>query len=339
MNQRRWIAVIIALGLCVVSLFSLGLQANQTNDEELNLESLLNDHALKETIVEKGDSTKRIAQITVDGTILNSDTSSLLSQDGYNHQQTLEMIQKISQDDTVKAVFLKVNSPGGGTYESSELARALTNLKKEAKLPIYVSMQNMAASGGYYISANADKIFASEETTTGSIGVIMSSLNYADLLAKLGIKDQTVKSGALKDIGSSTREQTEQEQKVLQEYINRMYERFVDVVAKGRHMDKSKVKQLADGRIYDGSQAKELGLVDEIGYSDEALAALREDYDLVDAEVFTYSAANNNPFSKFFSSVTSNLSTKSESQAALAKSVLEAIGTPKAPKAMYYYGG
>lgn len=339
MNQRRWIAVIIALGLCVVSLFSLGLQANQTNEEDLSLESLLNENALKENVVQKGDSTNRIAQITIDGTIMNSSNSSLFTDGGYNHQQTLEMVKKISQDDTVKAVFLQVNSPGGGVYESSELARALTNLKKEAKLPIYVSMQNMATSGGYYISANADKIYASTETTTGSIGVIMSNLNYADLLEKLGVKDQTIKSGAFKDMGSSVRPNTPEEQKVLQEYVNRAYERFVEVVAKGRHMEKAKVKQIADGRIYDGLQAKELGLVDEIGFSEDALAALRKDYDLENAEVFTYISGNTNPFSKLFSSVSQNLGLKSKNQTELAKSIIEVIGTPKAPKAMYYYGG
>lgn len=178
MNKRRWIAVLIAIGVALISL--TGIAINSVNDsQEEALSSLLSSQeSLKESIITPGDSSQKIAKITIDGVIADTQDNNLFSSSGYNHQQTLEMIKKIDNDDTVKAVLLEVNSPGGGVYESSELAKALQKLQAHHK-PIYVNMKNMAASGGYYISAAADKIYASEETVTGSIGVIMSGMNYA----------------------------------------------------------------------------------------------------------------------------------------------------------------
>ena len=142
----------------------------------------------------------------------------------------------------------------------------------------------LAASGGYYISAQADKIFATEETVTGSIGVIMSGLNYSGLLEKLGVEDTTVKSGALKDMGSGTRPETKEEEAVLQAYIDSAYSRFVAIVSEGRNKSEEEVKKIADGRIYDGVQAKEVGLVDELGFPEDALKAMRKEQQLEDAE-------------------------------------------------------
>jgi protease-4 len=191
---------------------------------------------------------------------------------------------------------MRVNSPGGGVYESAQLRDRLVLLRKERKIPVYVVMESVAASGGYYISAEADKIFASAETVTGSIGVIMTGLNYSGLMEKYGIKDNTIKSGEYKDIGSSTRAWTENDAKILQELVDSSYNRFVDIVAKGRKMEKSKALEIADGRIYDGIQAKKVGLVDEIGYFEDALDRLMADNKLEDAQVFVYTDNSMNFF-------------------------------------------
>lgn len=156
----------------------------------------------------------------------------------------MEQLKAIEEDPTVKGIFLEVNSPGGGVYESAEIAKKLDTIRKEHDIPMYVSMKNMAASGGYYISAQADKIFATEETVTGSIGVIMSGLNYSGLLEKLGVEDTTVKSGALKDMGSGTRPETKEEEAVLQAYIDSAYSRFVAIVSEGRNKSEEEVKKL-----------------------------------------------------------------------------------------------
>ncbi|MDZ5501372.1 signal peptide peptidase SppA [Enterococcus cecorum] len=338
MNTRRWIAVLIAIGIALISL--TGIAINSVNDsQEEALSSLLSSQeSLKESIITPGDSSQKIAKITIDGVIADTQDNNLFSSSGYNHQQTLEMIKKIDNDDTVKAVLLEVNSPGGGVYESSELAKALQKLQAHHK-PVYVNMKNMAASGGYYISAAADKIYASEETVTGSIGVIMSGMNYASLLDKLGVKDQTYKSGALKDMGSSTRVTTPEEAKVMQEHVDRAYSRFVDVVSKGRKMDIETVKKLADGRIYDGLQAKENGLVDEIGFEEDCLADLQNKYDLKDAQVIEYTTNTPNFLASWLNQAKTNLLKPQASTEDAVKAIVQAIGTPQAPKTMYYYGG
>ena len=150
-------------------------------------------------------------------------------------------------------------------------------------------MDAMAASGGYYISAPADKIYAGPQTTTGSIGVIMSNVDYSGLQEKLGVKENVIKSGEHKDIMSSSRKMTNEEKDIMQSVLNDSYERFVGIVAKGRDMPEKKVKKLADGRIYSAQQAEKNGLIDEIGYNDNALKALKKDIKAKDAEVFKYS--------------------------------------------------
>jgi len=150
-------------------------------------------------------------------------------------------------------------------------------------------MGSMAASGGYYISAPATKIFASPETLTGSIGVIMQGYNVEELAKKLGIKPVTIKSGPFKDIMSPTREMTEAERKILQTMVNNSYEQFVRVISEGRGMSTEEVKKLADGRIMDGRQAKEAKLIDDFGYLDDVIDAMKRDYrGLRNAQVVRY---------------------------------------------------
>ncbi|MBO0461402.1 signal peptide peptidase SppA [Enterococcus sp. DIV1298c] len=340
MNKKRWIAVLIAAGLLVVSLVSSSLTQPQEETQMGSLNSwLYGDEEMTPVVLEEGSSTDRIVKLSVDGAIASGGSSGLFSSEGYNHEDFLKQIEAIEADENVSGIFLEVNSPGGGVYESAEIANLLNNVRTERDLSMYVSMKNMAASGGYYISAQADKIFATEETVTGSIGVIMSGLNYSGLLEKIGVEDTTVKSGALKDMGSATRPETEQDHAVLQAYIDNAYNRFVKIVSEGRNKSEDEVKKVADGRIYDGVQAKEAGLVDEIGFPTDALAAMREDLDLQDAELIEYSTSSTGFGNTWFGAKLAELQGLQASETSQILSLLESLGTAESPRAMYLYGG
>lgn len=340
MNKKRWIAVLIAAGLLVVSLVSSSLTQPQEEMQMGNINSwLYGDDEMSPVVLEEGSGMGRIAKLSVDGAIASGGSSGLFATESYNHEDFLKQIEAIEADERVSGILLEVNSPGGGVYESAEIANLLNEVRTERDLPMYVSMKNMAASGGYYISAQADKIFATEETVTGSIGVIMSGLNYSGLLEKIGVEDTTVKSGALKDMGSATRPETEQDHAVLQAYIDNAYNRFVKVVSEGRNKSEDEVKKVADGRIYDGVQAKEAGLVDEIGYPTDALAAIREDLDLQDAELVEYSTSSTGFGNTWFGAKLAELQGLQASETSQILSLLESLGTAESPRAMYLYGG
>lgn len=341
MNKRRWVAVGIAAVLLIFSVISSTISRSNDSKKELSQvnEILYGNDEPKEQVEEDGSSTKKIAKLVVEGTIINDGTSGLFSTGGYNHSSFMKQLDKIKKDSTVKGVLLEINSPGGSVYETAEITRALKEIQKDKNIPIYASMESQAASGGYYIAANSDRIFATEDTMTGSIGVIMSSMNYSGLMEKLGITDATIKSGALKDIGSSSRPQTKEDKEVLQAFVDSMYGRFVKTVAEGRDMDEAQVRKLADGRIYDGAQALENGLVDDIGYPDQALQALKKDQNLSGAKVVSYTNGSTNFMNTWLGNSLAELQGIKPSQEELIRNIVESVGTPQAPKAMYLYGG
>ena len=212
----------------------------------------------------------------------------IFSTGGYNHQAFLKNLNYAKEDSAVKGIIIRVNTPGGGVVESAQIHDKIVEIQKEAKKPVYISMGSMAASGGYYISASADKIFASPETLTGSLGVIMQGINYAGLAEKYGVKFETIKSGEFKDIMSPSREMTDEERNILQEMINNSYNGFVKVISDGRGIPQEEVKRIADGRIYDGRQAKELKLIDDFGYFETVVDVMKKDHKLDDAQVVQY---------------------------------------------------
>jgi protease-4 len=177
-------------------------------------------------------------------------------------KQVVDDLNTFERDESIKAVVLRVDSPGGGVGPTQEIHAAVKKLKSK---PVVVSMGSVAASGGYYIAAPAAHVFANPGTITGSIGVIMEFPDFADLLEKIGLHRRVIKSGKYKDIGSPVREMTPEEQDLLQDLIDDVYLQFVEDVASGRNLDIETVKELADGRIFSGRQAMELGLVDELG--------------------------------------------------------------------------
>jgi len=183
----------------------------------------------------------------------------------------IDEIHQYLEDDAVKAIILRIDSPGGGVGPSQEIHREI--LKVKGKKKIVTSMGSVAASGGYYIASASDLIVANPGTITGSIGVIMEFTNIEELFRKIGIKGVVLKSGEHKDIGSPFREMTPEEKRIIQEVIDNVHQQFIKAVADGRKLDRSKVTQIADGRILTGEQAKELGLVDQIGNLDDAIDA------------------------------------------------------------------
>lgn len=332
MNTKRWIAIIIAaflfifsVGLnAVIGFFSSDFISNVTSTSEIQL---------KEKVLEDGDYSKRIALLSVDGVIQDVGSGTFWSQVEYDHQFFLKQLETILIDPTVQAVVLSVNSPGGGAIESAEIHEKLVQIKKEKNIPIYVSMGSMAASGGYYIAAPGDKIYAHRETITGSIGVIMSSYNFSQLAKNFGVEFETIKSGEHKDMFSGTRPTTDEEKAMMQEMINDSYEVFVDIVEQGRGMSEADVKAVADGRILGGSQAVNAGLVDELGGLDDAIASLRADYGLQNATLFEYQNDTGGltqivgmKFGSFFGpSVEQQILTK-------------LMNTSNSPRLMYLYG-
>lgn len=292
MTNKRWIAVGLAtlmfmISFIIPSVAQLLMTQEQDEEETTGFFQELMGETGGVTVIEKGRSDSRIALIEVDGVIMDQ-PSSPFSTDTYNHQKILNNLEDMKTDETIDALIIRVNSPGGGVYESAELTDKILEVKKARSIPVYTVMESIAASGGYYIAAPSDKIFAQSETITGSIGVIMQGFNVSGLLDKVGIEDQTIKSGDLKDMGSPTRESNEEELAVMQTLVDNMYERFIDNVESGRSLSREEIYKLADGRIYDGKQALENGLVDKLGYFDEALSDLRKTHSLEKSQLVSF---------------------------------------------------
>ncbi|MFJ7950310.1 signal peptide peptidase SppA [Lysinibacillus sp. NPDC096418] len=335
MNAKRWVALIIAGVLLVVSLGINTVFAFLKADFFGNFDSVIagNDFEVYETVLEGNNFDKRIAHLTLDGTIQDVGSGTVWQQVTYDHQFFLGQLDNILNDETVQGVVLSVNTPGGGVTESAEIYKKLLQIKEERQIPIYVSMGSMAASGGYYISAPADKIFANRDTITGSIGVIMQSINYQALAEKVGVKFETFKSGEHKDMLSPMRDVTAEERAMMQEMINESYEEFVDIIEKGRNMSEADVKKVADGRVLGGTKALEAGLIDEIGDKEAAIAALRADYDLEDAELFEYTYNVDGWQSYLGMKIGSFIGPSAEE-----KMLMKIMSDYSAPKMMYLYG-
>jgi protease-4 len=184
-------------------------------------------------------------------------------------KKIISQLNTFHEDSAVKSIVLRIDSPGGGVGPSQEIYDEVKRI--DADKPIVVSMGSVAASGGYYIAAPARLIFANPGALTGSIGVVMEFTNFQELLEKIGLRSQVVKSGKHKDIGSPVRPMSEEERALLQSLLDDVHSQFVDAVADGRKLDRQRVRTLADGSIFTGRQAKELGLVDELGSLEAAV--------------------------------------------------------------------
>jgi protease IV len=237
----------------------------------------------EEVLLEEGDSANKIAMINVIGEIY-SDPEGLSS--GATDHNIISQIEQAEDDPNVAGIILNVDSPGGGVLASDAIYRKVSEVAED--LPVVALLGDTAASGGYYISAGATEIIAHRFTWTGSIGVIAMIPNFTEAAGKLGVSMTVVKSGALKDIGSPFREMTEDERALFQTLIDEAYTGFVQVVAEGRDLPEDRVRQIADGRIYSGMQARELDLVDRLGDRNTAFTRAKRLADDEDASLVVY---------------------------------------------------
>lgn len=283
LKARRWVALGIGVFVLLFSFITSISFAVQSFSQSPAL------NGLEQTIVREGNTSGEIALLEVNGAIINSGDGGLFAAEGYNHNAFLNDLNTAITDRNVEGIVIHVDSPGGGVLESAEIHRAIEEAKSVYEKPVYVSMGGMAASGGYYIAAPAERIFAHPQTLTGSIGVIMSSINVSELLDNIGVEENVYKSGPYKDILSPTREPLEEEDEIIQAIVDEYYQEFVDIIAEGRGMDEERVRELGDGRIYTGTQALEEGLIDDLGSLDDTIdemqAHLGTNYQVVTTQV------------------------------------------------------
>ncbi|HOE18707.1 MAG TPA: signal peptide peptidase SppA [Syntrophorhabdaceae bacterium] len=221
-------------------------------------------------VKESGD---KIGIVEIEGTIIDS-------------KSAMDDIVRFKEDENVKGVIVRINSPGGGAAASQEIHREVKKLREKKK--VFVSMASVCASGGYYIATAGEKIYASPSTITGSIGVIMQQTVVEDLMKKIGIQANTIKSGELKDAGTPFRKMSENERKYLNDVLTDIHEQFIKDVAEGRKIPVDTVRQLSDGRIFTGIQAKNAGLVDTIGTFYDAVDGLKVSLNILEKPVLVY---------------------------------------------------
>ncbi|HEQ99716.1 MAG TPA: signal peptide peptidase SppA [candidate division Zixibacteria bacterium] len=205
----------------------------------------------------------RIAIVTIEGQILESES-------------TVRQLREFAENGSVKGILLRINSPGGIVSPAQEIYDEVKRIREEYNKPVVVSMGSVAASGGYYIACSGDYVFANPGTLTGSIGVILQYPVLEELMGKIGVEHETIKSGDVKDVGSPFRQPTREDSVMLQAAINDIYSQFVDVVVKDRGLEHEEVIRIADGSIFTGNQALELGLVDALGSQEAAIEYLAD---------------------------------------------------------------
>jgi len=234
---------------------------------------------LEEQLLE-GDGARKILLIDISGTISEKEKSGGLLGRGAPSMVSLvrESLQKAEKDDRIAGLILRINSPGGTVTASDIIHHEIVEFRKRKGVPVLACIMSVGTSGGYYVAAAADEIIAHPTAVTGSIGVILMKFNVEGLLGKIGVEEQTVKSGDKKDILSPFRKATPEEVKLGQEIIDQLYGRFLDIIMArpGNRLSRDELRKLADGRIYTAGQALEAKLVDRIGYLDDVIASIRK---------------------------------------------------------------
>lgn len=263
-----------------------------------------------------------IAVIDVNGEIISG--GSMLEGTSYNHSWTINEVDSLINDKHNKGIFMRVDSPGGSVITGDELYYKLKEYQEKTGRPIYTYMGSMAASGGYYISANTDKILANRNCWTGSIGVTTGTMyDFTGLMEKLGIKAFTITSGKNKSMGSSFEEMTDEQKKIMQDLIDEAYEQFLGIVCEGRNLPEEEVRPIADGRILSAQQALDAKLIDGICTEEEALQMMKDENSLNDCEVEYLAPEVNTSILSYLEAFV----TKDSSELADYKAILELIHT------------
>ena len=277
-KNKRVISLVIVMVLVVFSLINGTLTKSviqKQNTEDSYVQMFLRSQSVHKLTLVDGNSDETIQKISIEGEIGAEMTNT------YSRASVINQIKEAKSNSNVKAILLSVNTPGGGVYETAELYNELKNSGKD----VYVSMKKQATSGGYYVSMAAKKIFANTETTTGSLGVIMSFVSAQKYLNDHGIKQETIRSGEQKAVGGLTEDLPESTRKIYQEQNKEAYDRFVKAIAQGRSMSEDEVRKLADGRTYTGTQAVENKLIDKIGTEEDLINFIKEDKKLSNPKV------------------------------------------------------
>lgn len=250
----------------------------------------LGEEQVQEVVLIKSPAKEKILILDVTGLISTTLNPGLFEREGDILSRVYYRLEKASEDKNVKALILRLDTPGGEVTASDILYNEILRFKEKTSIPVVGLMMGLATSGGYYVASACDHVIAHPSTITGSIGVISIFPNLQELFTKIGIKVNVIKSGKMKDSGSAFRDLTEEEKKVFQSVIDEMYNKFLDVVYQKRKDSLSfeKLKKIADGRIYTASQAHTLKLIDEIGYFDSALKKALSLAMIKDAKVIAY---------------------------------------------------
>lgn len=275
MRGRRVISRVGAAGLALLG--AAGLTG--CTDMSFLITPVSPDRKLVEHTVSRDSAFagRKVALVEIDGVISSAATSGLLGGESDNPVAIFkERLDLAANDAAVKAVVLRINSPGGGVTASDMMYEEVRAFKARTKKPVVTAMLDVAASGGYYVACASDRIYANPTTITGSIGVIMLHPDISGTLEKIGAHMNAIKSGAMKDSGSPFRSMTDVDRLYFQKLIDEMYQRFLGVVAAGRpKLDPARIRELADGRVYLAAEAKANGLIDEIGTLDEAIGCAK----------------------------------------------------------------
>jgi protease-4 len=248
----------------------------------------------------QGTGADKVLLISISGIISEGKDGGLLDRDEDLVTRVKEELTLAGEDERIKALLLRINSPGGTVTASDVLYHEIMAFKEKRKIPVVAVIMDLGASGGYYVAVTGDRIIAHPTSVTGSVGVIMLRVSAEGLLQKIGVDASAIKSGAKKDIGSPFRPMTEDERAIFQTMINGFFSRFLDVVSKGRSLPPDQLKAISDGRVLTGPQALQLGLVDQVGYLDDGIAAAKKLAGLSEARVVMYArpdAYRNNIYS------------------------------------------
>ncbi len=251
---------------------------------------LLGEDKLQEVVLVPGQAREKVLMIDVDGMISSALDTGLLAREKNVVSRVFERLERAAADPWVKAVILRIDTPGGEVTASDIVYHEILRFKERTGLPVVGLMMGVAASGGYYVASACDVIMAHPSTLTGSIGVISIFPSVESLMSKVGVKVNVIKSGPAKDSGSPFRDMTDEERKVFQGVIDEYYEGFLAVVARGRKdkIPADRLRAIADGRVYTAPQALKLGLIDAVGYFDDAFGKARALSALKSARLVSY---------------------------------------------------
>lgn len=320
------VAAVIFVVVGIISVVTNALSSKMTeSSEKTDMDSILESlyGTTNQALSQMPTTEDFVAIVPIEGTIQASSPESGLygTTATYNHDMLMEYVNLLIENDHNKGIVLRLNTPGGTVYEADELYMKLMEYKEKTGRPILAYMESQCCSGGVYLAAAADEQYANRITTTGSIGVIMSTYDMSGLYEKLGIKEVNIVSSKNKDMGSAGKPMSAEQKAIYQSFVDEYYERFVDIVATGRNMSVEDVKKLADGRIYTASQAVENGLIDGIKSSEEFDAYVKEQ---CGEDNFFEPSSEMNPWAQLFGMATK---TKEKSEAEVLVDLMNQVGS------------